>query len=174
MPILIAHQIPPSTPATNQHPDAVRYGPYPIGGVDWWVDATGGQPSQAAVEAMLGTPAIRLRNYAAIKRRAVRDAGCIVTVAGTPIPVWADADSCGAITSLVVASQLNPSITTGWKGRDGAFYPLDAAKIQELALGMLAFVDACFAKEAELLAGIVGATITSTAQIDAAAWPSNS
>lgn len=118
--------------------------------------------------------AVDLPAYAARKRRAVRDAGCVVTVAGTPIPVWADADSCGAITSLVVAAQLNPSITTGWKGRNGAFYPLDAAKIQALALGMLAFVDACFAKEAELLAGIVGATITSTAQIDAAAWPSNS
>lgn len=41
----------PSTPATNQHPDAVRYfvGPY-------IVDAVGGQPTQAEIEAVLGLP----------------------------------------------------------------------------------------------------------------------
>jgi hypothetical protein len=174
MTIIIAHMVPPETPATNQHPNAVRYGPYTIGGVEWWVDATGGQPSQGDVEALLGTPTTKLKDYAAEKRRAVRNGGCVVTVNGSPLPTWADPDSCGAITSMMVALTVNPAFTTGWKGRDGAFHAVDGAGIQQLALGMLAFVDACFVAEAAVLADIEAEVITTKAAVDAAAWPSNS
>jgi len=115
----------------------------------------------------------RLKDYASAKRRAVIDAGASITVGASVVPSWTDAASQGAITGLVVAAQINPTLTTGWKGRDGVFYPLDAAGITTLALGMMAFVQSAFATEAQVLAAIDAATITTPAQIDAAAWPSN-
>lgn len=42
----------PDFPASDQHPDAVRY---QIGGL--WVDAIGGQPSQAEIDAILSPDA---------------------------------------------------------------------------------------------------------------------
>lgn len=44
----IYHDQEPSFPATAQHPDAVRY---KIG--EQWVDAVGGKPTQADVDAIL-------------------------------------------------------------------------------------------------------------------------
>ena len=42
----------PNFPATDQHPDAARYFVNP-----YWVDAIGGQPTLAEIQAMLGTDA---------------------------------------------------------------------------------------------------------------------
>ncbi len=42
----------PKFPATDQHPDAVRYR---VG--EWWVDAIGGEPTQAEVDAFVAPPA---------------------------------------------------------------------------------------------------------------------
>ena len=42
---------PPLFPATDQHPSAVRY---QVGAV--WVDAIGGRPTQAEVDAILNPP----------------------------------------------------------------------------------------------------------------------
>jgi hypothetical protein len=44
----------PNFPATDQHPDAVRYH---IGGM--WVDAIGGEPSQAEIDAVLSPVVFR-------------------------------------------------------------------------------------------------------------------
>lgn len=43
----------PSFPATDQHPDAVRY---EVGG--FWVDAIGGRPTEGEVQAILNPPAV--------------------------------------------------------------------------------------------------------------------
>jgi hypothetical protein len=44
----------PNFPASDQHPDAMRYR---VG--DFWIDATGGEPTQAEIDAMLNPPAPR-------------------------------------------------------------------------------------------------------------------
>lgn len=110
---------------------------------------------------------------AAERRRAVVNGGTAIATSGGTIPAWTDADSQGAITALVVAAQMIPDIATGWKGRDGRFYPVTAATIVDLALGMMAFVNQAFAAEAAVLTAIEAGTITTTAQIDAWEWPSN-
>lgn len=43
----------PDFPASDQHPDAVRYGPLAIGGAVYFVDAIGGQPSNDEILAVL-------------------------------------------------------------------------------------------------------------------------
>jgi hypothetical protein len=116
----------------------------------------------------------QLQAYAAEKRRAVVFAGTTIDVGeGREIPAWTDPESTGAITALVVASQLNPALSTEWKGSDGTFYEIDAAEMLALALGMMAHVQAAFQCEAVVLAAIAAEGITSKAQVDAAAWPGN-
>lgn len=46
------YEVAPNFPATDQHPDAVRY---QIG--ECWVDAVGGKPTPAEVDALLHPPA---------------------------------------------------------------------------------------------------------------------
>lgn len=62
---IIHHGHQPSSPATDQHPDAKRYGPITRanGGIVY-VDALGGEPTLAEIEAVLapgGDPASPLR-----------------------------------------------------------------------------------------------------------------
>lgn len=52
----IYHGAAPNFPATDQHPDAVRYGPIQVDGASYFVDAIGGQPSPAEIRAMLSPP----------------------------------------------------------------------------------------------------------------------
>lgn len=51
---------------------------------------------------------------------------------------------------------------------------LDAASVGQIAVAIGQFVQAAYAAEAAVLAAIAAGTITTTAQIDAATWPSNS
>ena len=60
----------PSFPATDQHPDAVRY---PVGAL--WADAIGGQPTQAEIDSFLGQDASGL----ALKQRFSDDASELAT-----------------------------------------------------------------------------------------------
>lgn len=114
-----------------------------------------------------------LADYAAKKRRNLANGSTIVDVGeGRTIAVWIDPESRGAILGLVVAAGMNPSLTTQWKGADGAFHTLNASEITALALGMMAFVQACFATEAAVLEAIANETVKSYEDIDAAAWPS--
>lgn len=48
----VYHGGPPPFPATDQHPGAARY---QVGGV--WLDAVGGEPSQAELDAVLASTA---------------------------------------------------------------------------------------------------------------------
>jgi hypothetical protein len=52
----IYHRVAPQFPATDQHPDAVRYGPLTIDGAVYFVDAIGGRPSDAEIRAVLAPP----------------------------------------------------------------------------------------------------------------------
>lgn len=107
-----------------------------------------------------------LGDYAADKRRAVIAAGTTVTVGGTAIPTWADSDTQAALTALVVATTMTPTLTTSWRGRDGNFYPLDAAGIVALATGVMTFVQTAFNIEAAAVAAINAGTATTVAHVD--------
>lgn len=109
-----------------------------------------------------------LRAHAVDKRQQLARSSTVVSVGERSIPVWADPESTGAITSLVVAASIVPTLTTNWKGADGAFYPLNAAEIIALALGMMGYVDACFQIERALGEQIDAGVITTYAQIDSA------
>lgn len=113
-----------------------------------------------------------LKAYAAAKRRDLANGSTSVDVGGGRIiPVWTDPESRGSILGLVVAAGMDPNLTAEWKGADGVFYALDASEITALALGMMAYVQACFTTEAAVLAEIIAETITEFAEIDAADWP---
>lgn len=56
----------PKFPATDQHPDAVRFFVSPH-----WVDAIGGQPTQAEIDAVLSRDAVALAEAA--RKLAIRD-----------------------------------------------------------------------------------------------------
>lgn len=116
-----------------------------------------------------------LKAYAAAKRKAVIEAGCVVDVNGTATPVWADGQAQAALTGAVVAAQaVGAGFATAWKGRDGDFYPQTATSIVMLALGVMAFVNAAFAAEQAIVDAIDAGTIMTLAHIDGAAWPANS
>jgi hypothetical protein len=127
----------------------------------------------ASYEASQPDPKLALLAYAYQKRRAVIDAGMAVTIGQTLVPVWTDAESRSSMQGLMLAAQLDPQITATWKGRDGNFYPLDAAGIQTMALAALSFVQQAFATEAEIVSAINSGVITTTNQINGGNWPSN-
>jgi hypothetical protein len=47
---------PPDFPPTDQHPDALRYGPRVVDGITVLVDAIGGEPTDADIRAVLDPP----------------------------------------------------------------------------------------------------------------------
>lgn len=52
----IYHGAAPEFPATDQHPDARRYGPVTIEGVACFIDAIGGEPTADEIKAVLARP----------------------------------------------------------------------------------------------------------------------
>ena len=113
-------------------------------------------------------PQVDLTAYAAAKRYAVETGG--VTVGGVAIP--SDRDTQAKLTAAFLLAQVNPQATFQWKAGAG-FVTLDAASVGQIAVAIGQFVQAAYATEAAVLAAITAGTITTTAQIDAAAWPSN-
>lgn len=150
--------------------DAVQY---PAG---WLALASDSDLAAHGITKEMPAPAkADLRSAAAAKRKAIIDAGCVVDVDGTPTPVWADAQAQASLTGAVVAAQaLGAGFSTIWKGRDGAFYPQDATSIVALAMGVMGFVAAAFAVEAQVVAAIEAETVTTLAEVDGAGWPANS
>ena len=128
----------------------------------------------ALAAAAAAGPGAHLRAYAKRVRERTISAGCTVMVGGTPVQAWADSATRADLNALVTAVGLGLITGTPWRGRDGTFTALDAAGITALASGVFAFVQAAFSQEAAVLADIESGTITTSAEIDAAAWPSNS
>lgn len=138
-----------------------------------WPRDDAGNQTDAALQDVL-TPLglfVSMAAYASAKRRATIAAGTTVSVGGAAIPTWADADTQAALTALVVAAGINPGLTTTWRGRDGTFYPLDAAGVISLATGIMGFVQSAFAVEALAAEGASAGTIITRADVDALAWP---
>lgn len=114
----------------------------------------------------------QLITYTADRRRLLANASATISTGSRSIPTFVDAESRGSITALVVALNFAPDLSTPWKGSDGEFYTLTPAELPAFALGMLQFVQACFAAEEIVKAAITAGTITTFEEIDAFAWPS--
>lgn len=80
-----------------------------------------------------------------------------ITVGG--MAVATDRDSQGLITGAAFAASLDPNYTCNWKAEAG-FVKLDAKTLISVAQAVRAHVQACFDREATLLAAVKGGTYT--------------
>lgn len=104
--------------------------------------------------------------YAADKRWRVETGG--ITVAGASIDT--SRDSQAMITGAYSYSQAHPEQLIKFKSASG-WVDLDAATVASIATAVGVHVQACFAIEATIDAAIEAGTVTTFAEIDAAAWP---
>lgn len=77
-----------------------------------------------------------------------RETGGIV-IQGAPIRT--DRESQAMLSGATLSAQLDPALPIKWKGADGVFRVLDAETILAIARAVLAHVQACFDREAELV-----------------------
>jgi len=70
------------------------------------------------------------------------------------VPVHTDDQSQSRIMGAALAATIDPDTTVKWKGSDGGFVMLDAPTIIAIAQAIRAHVQACFDREAELLAAL--------------------
>lgn len=73
--------------------------------------------------------------------------GC--TVDGVTIAT--DRGSQALLTAAVVTARLDPEFKTRWKCADGRFKQLDAFQLRAIGDAVIAHVEACFAREGELV-----------------------
>lgn len=118
---------------------------------EWKPDAT--------YQADIARSAIAARRYQA-------ESGGI-TVSG--VTVATDRDSQSLITGAALAATLDDSYSCNWKTGDG-FVKLDAKTLLSIAKTVRAHVQACFDREAELLAAVKGGSYTA-GMLDQG-WPS--
>jgi len=129
--------------------------------VPGWIDdgATFSPPPPVVIE-----PAA-LKAHAAARRWLAQIAG---TASGIPTDDGSRAAVAQAIQSIDLGIIVAP---VAWKGQAG-FVDLTRADLVAMAQAMASHVQACFDFErADVLVQIANGTITTTAQIDAAAWP---
>ncbi len=105
-----------------------------------------------------------LQAYASDKRWRKETGG--ITVG--EITVSTDDRSKMMLMGARVHAASDPGFTTQWKTTDGSFAILDATTINALSAAVLAHVDACFAREAEVQAAILEGEVETTAAIDEA------
>jgi len=110
----------------------------------------------------------QLIDYAAWKRWQVETGGVLVSGAQVDTSRESQAMVSGAFTY----SQVNPSKPIKFKAASG-WITLDAATVALIAGAVGDHVQACFAIEEEVSTAILDGTITTTAEIDAADWPSS-
>ena len=87
------------------------------------------------------------RDEIAAARYAAEAGGC--TVDGVTIAT--DRGSQSLLTAAVVTARLDPEFSTRWKCADGRFVTLDAMQLRAIGDAVIEHVEACFAREAELV-----------------------
>lgn len=112
--------------------------------------------------------AAELTAYAASKRYAVETGGIVVD----GVTVATDRESQAMLTGAAAYVATSGAASIRWKSAAG-WVDLTAAQVTALATAVGAHVQAAFATEAEVDAAITAGTLTTTAEIDAAAWPPN-
>lgn len=195
---LIAQQVAESNPleageflipafATDQAPPSAPAGQYPAfqGGVwvlvpdhrgeTWWrglgdpvTVMTIGDPASFSPPLLASEPAAttdELRGHLADKRWQVETGG----ITWNAMPIATDDRAKTLIEGA--ASSLGDTDSVKFKVAAGTWVDVTGAQLRAIRDAIAAHVQACFAKEAELDAAISAGTITTTAEIDAAAWP---
>lgn len=104
--------------------------------------------------------------YASAKRYAIETGGIVIN--GSLIAT--DRASQSLITGAYNYVKENPDATVNFKAMSG-FVELTAAQMVAIANVVAAHVQACFAAEGIVVGAIASGAITTTAEIDAAAWP---
>ena len=104
--------------------------------------------------------------YAASKRFAVETGGIVVN--GAQIDTSRESQSM--IANAFAYVQASGAASVEYKTASG-WVTMDAPTVKAVALAVGAHVQACFAAEQAVDAAISAGTITTTAQIDSAAWP---
>ncbi|MFN3347430.1 DUF4376 domain-containing protein [Pseudorhodoplanes sp.] len=122
----------------------------------------GSHPVEAYAEPV--PDAASLRAYAAGARWRKETAGLAVG----SFHVATDDRSKALIQGAYLQAQRDPAFTAQWKTASGSFVTITAAAIEAVALAVAAHIQACFAKEAEVVQAIDNHVIDSFAQIDAA------
>lgn len=108
----------------------------------------------------------RLAAYAADKRWRVETGGIVVGDVAVPTDDRAKVLLMGAA-SMMADADTAPYVS------GAVSVTLTGAQFKALYAALTAHVQAAFATQTAVLAGIAAGTITTTAEIDAAAWPSN-
>lgn len=116
--------------------------------------------------------------YAEARQAALMAGGFAFDVAASGQPaevVQADTDLSGRLNlaGLVSLAQINASFTSIWVQAGGGL-TLTASEIIALGVAVGTFVEQTYQALATVLANIASGVITTTAQIDAAAWPAAS
>lgn len=117
-----------------------------------WIVMQGERPTPEYVARDDGSWALPEPDYAALiaaRRYEAETSGA--TVDG--IPVNTERDSQALLTGAALHAMLDPSYTVRWK-TEGGFVDLDAQQIIGLASAVRAHVQACFDREAELVAAV--------------------
>jgi hypothetical protein len=142
-----------------------------------WQERGGVAPSLADAKKLdayllsVGLPAsglapVDLIAYAANKRWRVETGG--IVVGGAHIDTSRDSQAMIANAYAYVTASGSSSIA--FKA-DSGWVTLDPATVKAIALSVGAHVQSCFAIEQTVDAAILAGTISTTAEIDAAAWP---
>lgn len=112
-------------------------------------------------------PERRASALAALKARRDQAMASGVTIGG--VTVATDDLSQQRLTSAALAAQIDPNSVVNWKTADG-FVTLGAAQITPLALAVRGHVQACFDREAVLLAEIEASDAPEAVDISTG-WP---
>ncbi len=139
----------------------------------------GGATPIASMAELLAVLAVQfpdgaLLTYANAKQWDLAIGGYTITLSGVVCAFATDPQSLSLITGKAVRlGQPNPPATIEWQFATGSV-TLSAADFMLAANAMADFVQATFdTLLTEVLPGLAAGTITTRAQIDAAAWPSN-
>lgn len=117
-----------------------------------------------ATRAPAAPTVVQLLAYAGERRWRAETGG--ITVGD--IAVYTDDRSKMMLIGARAAAEANPGFTTRWKTIDGSFVVLDATTLIALSNAVLAHVDACFAREADVQAAILEEEVTTREAIDQA------
>lgn len=113
-----------------------------------------------------------LAAYAQRKQTALQNGGVTVTLESQSIQAYTDAGSMALLQGAYTLALATPTRTFQWVGETSAV-TLTAADIGTLFTDVSNFIQATFTTLATVLAGITAGTITTGAEIDAAAWPTS-
>lgn len=115
----------------------------------------------------------QLLAYANAKQWALATGGYTITVNSAPLVFPSDVVSMGLITGKAARlAQPNPPASFDWQTPTG-FVTIAAADFIAVATQIADFVQSTFNALAAVFAAIEAGTTTTTAEVDAAAWPSN-